>query len=173
MSGRTSPRGRPLAPIHEAEHLCDRSHASLRACVRVVAKLKRRTSIGPTDLGDGHVQRANLGNARCRENNDRQFDNCHREVKCGRKGEPRFNPEFPRTVPRSNNCCEKVVAGIVVISSSSDLHHLTSSVGAHAASKLSVCYLLPSPLRLIGLAVILFITVSDMKCRTCAHWRSL
>src|SRR5262249_54112255 len=40
---------------------------------------------------------------------------------------PRLNSEFPRTVPRSNNSCDKVVAGIVVISSSSDLHHSSSA----------------------------------------------
>jgi hypothetical protein len=84
----------------------------------VVADLKWRTSIGLTKLRGGHVKRANLGNAQCRENNDRQFDNCHHEVKCGGKMSTRLSWKFLRTVPPLNNCCDNVVAGSVVISSS-------------------------------------------------------
>src|SRR5262245_38691487 len=40
-----------FSPISDAEHLCGCSHASLCACARVVAKSKRRTSVGLSDQG--------------------------------------------------------------------------------------------------------------------------
>jgi hypothetical protein len=45
----------------------------------------------PIGSGDLNVKRANLSNAWWREDNDRQFDNCHREVKRGRKDKPLAN----------------------------------------------------------------------------------